>query len=273
MNHQVNPEDGQDLTKQPLQHKIHAEAGRTKEKKDDGPWYKNYAEVVIGGTITAFLIGVVAWTFGHFATKIDHIEKTIAAHHGPEWEQIEKVVAIGQLRSEFIEAKKEYEHKLLSLSSELEKKITVINEVLKENTVLLKALEHWTTQGDNIVMASREREYEAYAHLTNLAPPEADVALINTAHIGGTRFNIGDDVVVTNTSSGRRENVTVKIVSAYTDLDNTDVLIQIAQQPANILGLSKTLGRIKVIVKKDKPDPNDPKRWKSFPELKNLYKL
>lgn len=111
------------------------------------------------------------------------------------------------------------------------------------------------------------REFEGYAHLTTHAPSNDNVALLNTAHIGGTRFSTGDEVIVKNTSSGHSEKATVRIVSAYTDLDNTDVIIQLAQQPANMIGLTKELGKIKVIVKREKVDKKDPDRWRCLSEL------
>ncbi|MFT7009319.1 MAG: hypothetical protein ACJAXJ_003867 [Colwellia sp.] len=225
-------------------------------------WYKKYIEVIIAGVIGTFLIGIVSWTFGNFATKIDNIEKIISAHHGPQWEEASGVLSVVKLRSEFVQAKNEYSIKLKLLDKKL-------SDSLENNKKLIKALRYWTMQADKVVTASRERQYEAYAHLTTSAPSNKDVALLNTAHIGGTRFNAGDRVVITNTSSGKREKTTVTITSAYTDLENTDVLIQIAEQPAKILGLSLILGRIKVIVQKEKPDENDPKRWKKINEIIN----
>lgn len=217
--------------------------------------------------ISFIVIAMISWAFGNFTTKLDHIEKTIAAHHGPHWETIGNVVAVGNLRSEFLQAKQEYIKKLEDLEQILTDEDSSIKKLLAKNIKLLNAFEEWSEQADKVVEKSRELEYEAYAHLTTHAPGNADVALINTAHIGGTRFNTGENVKLINTSSGRREQATVKIVSAYTDLDNTDVLVQIAQQPATLLGLSRELGRIKVIVKKLRPEINDPNRWKPISEL------
>ncbi|MDO3382467.1 hypothetical protein [Gilvimarinus algae] len=244
-----------------------SEAPIQKKPNTKNSWYEKYLEATIGAVITIFLVGIVSWTFGHFATKIASIEKNIAAHHGPQWEEMEKVVAVGNLRSEFLKAKADYEEKLSELSKSLKKKDLEIEKALNRHESISSALLEWSEQIDKVVKDSREREYEAYAHLTTHAPNNANVALLNTAHLGGTRFKAGDKVVITNSSSGRREKTTVKIVSAYTDLDNTDVLVQIAQQPAKILGLSKQLGKIKVIVKKDKPDANDPSRWRPLREI------
>jgi len=230
-------------------------------------WYGKYIEKIIAAVISVFLIGIVSWAFGHFATKIENIEKNIAAHHGPQWEKLEKVVAVGNLRSEFLQAKQEYANKLTALELALKNKDKELSKAIRANSLLTSAFKEWARQADKVVSASREREFEAYAHLTTHAPDNADVALLNTAHVGGTRFNTGDQVIITNTSSGRREKAAVKIVSAYTDIENTDVLVQIAEQPAEILGLSKSLGRIKVIVKKEKPERDDPNRWIPIAEV------
>ncbi len=230
-------------------------------------WYEKYLEKFIGSAIAVFLVGVVSWAFGHFATKIEHIENTIAAHHGPEWEKIEKVVAVGNLRSEFLQAKSEYELKLNKLEHLVSENDEKLQKALDENKALLVALRKWAEAADKLVMESRSREYEAYAHLTNHAQQNSDVALLNTAHIGGTRFKIGDRIVLTNKSSGLSEQATVTIAGAYSDLNNTDVLVQLAKKPADLLGLSETLGRIKVLVKREEPDPNDPKRWKTIDKI------
>lgn len=242
------------------------QAKKSKKEKEP-PWFKKYIEVIIGGAISAFLIGGVVWVISHFATKIDNIEKTIAAHHGPQWAEISKVIAVGNLRAEFIKAKQEYERKLGELATELKLKDQEIKIQQEKNRKLISALTAWTEKGDQLVLSSFGKKYDAIAHLSNLAPKTENVALLNVAHASGTRFKVGDKVEVINTGSGRAETTTLLITSAYTDLDHTDVLLQLGQQSANVLGLSQKLGKIKIAVKKHTLPKDDPNRWKTISEL------
>lgn len=149
-------------------------------------FFNSLLEAIIGGSISAVLIGGVVWAITHFATKIENIEKTIAAHHGPQWAEIEKVVAVGNLRAEFLKAKKEYEEKLGKLSTELKLKDQKMEETQDKHIALLGALSEWTKRGDKLVLSSFGKKYDAYAHLSEKASKNKDVAVLNVAHASGT---------------------------------------------------------------------------------------
>lgn len=212
------------------------------ENKNNGLRSK-YIEFILGGLVTIVLFGVLVWAVNYFTTKIDNIEETIAAHHGPQWKEIEKVIAVGKLQE---------------ITEQLEKKSRVI--------------EKWIAQGDKIMQGVQNREYEAYSHLTKKIRPNELSALLNTAHINGTRFNTGDELKVINIDSGARESVIVKVISTYSDMNHTDVLIQLGEAPAEIIGLSETLGKVRVMVKRKELDLEDPRRWKPFDELMRAEK-
>jgi hypothetical protein len=82
-------------------------------------------------------------------------------------------------------------------------------------------------------MAGFGRKYDAYAHLSGKAARDKDVAILNVAHASDTRFKTGDKINVTNIGSGQSETTVVEITSAYIDIDHSDVLIQLGEQPVN----------------------------------------
>lgn len=238
----------------------HDKPTSTIEPPRENIWHK-MSEHILALTISIILFGTVASLVGYgvsyFINRMNYIEMTIAKHHGPEWHTIEKVVAIGELRNEFVEAKNEYDKKLKDLEES-------INENIKELQKYSKAIVIWTKQGDAIMREVQAREHDAYAHLTTKVASDEDVAAVNVSHIKGTSFKVGDRVIVRNDVSGLKEQIVVRIVQQYSDLDHTDVLLQLGPAPAKALNFSQDLGKLKINARKE---IDEEKRWHSYDEL------
>lgn len=237
-----------------------AEGQRRGNTRPEGIWGK-LSEHVLATAITVILFGtvtaLVTYWVSYFVNKINAIETTIAKHHGPEWHTLEKVVEIGELRREFLEAKAEYDIKLTALEQLMGQQIDELQEQSE-------AIAMWTKQGDAIMHDVQRREYDAYAHLANWLPDDENVATVNIAHVKGRSFQVGDYVVVRNEHSGRKEQIEVRVAQQYSDLDNTDVLLQLGSGPARALNFSLELGKLKINARKKF---SDDKRWRSYREL------
>ncbi len=207
-----------------------------------------YFEIIIGAIVTLG-IAVIGYTFKDFADKIDSIESTIAKHHGPEWQKVEKVIAITNLKNET-------ENTIVSLQKRIEKL-----EKIKE------ALCCWTEQGDRIMTEVQNRKYDCYAHINIKSKSNEKSAFLNTANIYGRNFQVGDEIEVQNLSSGSSETVIAKIVSTYSNLDFSDVLIQLNEKAAEVINFSVERGKIKVRVSPKKQSPN--KSWKTLEMLRD----
>jgi hypothetical protein len=211
-----------------------------------------YFEIILSAAVVLG-IAVISYTFKEFTDKIEHIEMTIAKHHGPEWKKIEKVIAITNLKNE------------------TNNKIRKLEESIEKLTKIEKALCCWSKQGDRIMMEFQKRNYDCYAHVNTKDKSDKKMAYINAANIYGRSFEAGDEVEIKNMDSGINETVVAKIISTYLDLEHSDVLIQLNKEAAEVINFSKERGKIKVRVSPKKISPE--KAWKTVNDLIEEQKI
>lgn len=207
---------------------------------------------IVGALFTAFVI----WYFSFLHGTIDRLEKTISAHHGPQWEEIDKIVKIGELRQQV--AKLENTIKLLETRLSLE-----IGDLRVRDEVSIR----WIKQNDEEIIKRFHQDVDGIAQLTNKIDDDKLEATLNLAHPKSANFQINSNVNVTNLVSGKHEQIKVKITSHYNSLDDSNVILQLSPLAARRIGLSQTRGIIKVRV----INPKDEITWKTIEELEEQF--
>ncbi len=225
----------------------HNEGPASKNKIFSLSWLREHVvEAIIVSFITVF-IAILGWIVTDYTDKIKKIEHTIAKHHGPEWENIERIIEAVKLQEDV----KRLHNNVDSLSEQLKKERDVIDE--------------WTKQVDKIMQRMQQIESIAYAHITMQLNNDENLVLINKANRYSMHYKIGYDIHVENLDSPNHECILAKVESTYHDLDNNDVLIQINKRGATSLNFTREMGKIRVAVRVEELPPD--RRWKTIEDI------
>jgi len=177
---------------------------------------------VIGALIAGLIIFAVGYIYYDYKDKFDNIEIIIEEHHTLDLEQA--------VNRNFITKVKSLESRITTLekcctnlkarSDEIEEEID--ESIRKENI------------GNAVFSGTLSR----------------DTCIINTAHPSGHKFKINDDILVVNETSGQQQSSVCKIISRTNDYANRDVLLTVDKEFGKVIGLTETLGKIKVSIEK-----------------------
>jgi hypothetical protein len=214
-----------------------------REPKPKGRLTGDLLEKVIVGALSIFLVSGVTYYVTNTWKRIDKLEANVAKHHGPEWQTIDKIIGTMQLKNEFIG------------------RVGPLEAELDHAHVVEDALKLWTAQFDAVSRRIRQRESQALAFYSERVMGKA--VTINTAHPRGGFFAVGNVVQITNLSDHTRPTTEGSVAGTYTDLDNSDVLIQVGDEAARQLSFSLSRGKVKVSVTNE----DAVREWKTFSEL------
>ncbi len=199
-----------------------------------------YSEIIIGCLISIVLLGAVICLIEDYTNRLKAIEHIMQKIGGPNWNTPN--------------------HDFPNIEA-------LHSQVVCLDRQKFKALLAWAKVIDKNFIDKYSKSLVGYAHITDRLDNKQAQVLLNISNLNGECLDIGDKIEIVNIESPLNEKVNVVVCSIYSDLQHTDVIVQVNHKVANLINFDPKRGKLKVKLNRVLNEDN---KWYSLDERLNL---